>query len=397
LATLAYISDQRFYRDCDGYWYTTASFPLAALATFMPNVDRILIVGRMEQLDYMPKDLYHIVLPSSAKVEFRGIFNFGSGARAYLKHFSEYTRYLSKAVADADIVWLKLPFVASLVAAHYANRESQLIVAQMVGDPVQGLVRKKGMLWCLPAAVAGALSKEVMSLVHIPVFVSRYLATRHGTGLREIHVFNENRITLDMIRAIDRSELHDPIKLLYVGRLSPEKGLDVLLEALATLVSDYSCNAMLTVVGSGDSRAELERLADRLDIRDHILFVGRVAWGDELFNIMLENDVFVLPSYTEGLGLVLLEAMSHSLPVVATRVGGIPEIVSDQESGILVMPGDSNGLAAAIFAVITNDVLRLKLIESGLRVARQQCFEMQTGELAKMIDERTCKVMGTSH
>jgi glycosyltransferase involved in cell wall biosynthesis len=130
--------------------------------------------------------------------------------------------------------------------------------------------------------------------------------------------------------------------LLAVSRLTPQKGLDVAVRALP-LVRERHPDAVLVVLGEGPERARLEA--------DGVYLLGRVpdvtAW-------LRRADLLVHPARWEGFGLALLEAMLSAVPVVASRVSSIPEIVRDGETGILVPPDDHEALAAAIVSVLDN-------------------------------------------
>lgn len=135
-----------------------------------------------------------------------------------------------------------------------------------------------------------------------------------------------------------------PLRVLTVGRLVPGKGHAVLLEALASL-RDRGVHTIATFVGDGPEREPLERLAEelRLDVR----FAGAVG-QDELGAYYQDAQLFCLPTFAEGLGVVLIEAMGHGLPVVSTNVMGVPEVVDEGETGLLVLPGRADQLAEAI-------------------------------------------------
>jgi glycosyltransferase involved in cell wall biosynthesis len=140
-------------------------------------------------------------------------------------------------------------------------------------------------------------------------------------------------------------------ELLFVGRLVERKGVHLLLEAVAALRAERS--VLLHVVGDGPERDRLTALAARLGLEDAVRFHGFVS-APELKRRLSSCDAFVLPAVvdakgdTEGLGVVLIEAMGHARPVIASAAGGIVDIVRDGESGLLVPPGDAAALAAAI-------------------------------------------------
>jgi glycosyltransferase involved in cell wall biosynthesis len=136
-----------------------------------------------------------------------------------------------------------------------------------------------------------------------------------------------------------------PLRLLAVGRLVAVKGQGVLVEAVARLARD-GVDVVATLVGDGPRRAGLEALARDLGVADRIQFAGRVG-QDDIRRFYAEADVFCLPSFAEGIPVVLLEAMASGVPVVASRITGIPELIEDGRSGVLVPPGRRAALAAA--------------------------------------------------
>jgi glycosyltransferase involved in cell wall biosynthesis len=127
----------------------------------------------------------------------------------------------------------------------------------------------------------------------------------------------------------------------WAGRVSHEKGLDVLIDALASV---HPLPVNLAVLGDGPERPALERRATRLGIGDRVRWHGFVPDADTLFAAF---DVFVLSSRTEGCPQVLFEALASAVPIVATRVGGVPDIITTGE-GTLVEPGQPLALAGAI-------------------------------------------------
>ena len=164
--------------------------------------------------------------------------------------------------------------------------------------------------------------------------------------------------------------------VLFVGRLVERKGVAHLIEAMARLGQGDE-GPRLEIVGDGPERPRLEALARRLGVANRVAFRGKIA-PDELQASYARAAVCVLPSVldargdTEGLGVVLLEAMNHATPVIASRVGGIPDIVEDGVSGLLVPPGDADALAAAVRRVRDDPALARRLGEAGRRRLRER-------------------------
>ncbi|CAB4865889.1 unannotated protein [freshwater metagenome] len=143
-------------------------------------------------------------------------------------------------------------------------------------------------------------------------------------------------------------ESEAPLRLIAAGRLVEVKGMQFLLPALRQVV-DAGIAVSLTIVGDGPKRAELERQCDDLDLREVVVFHG-VAAHAQVAELMREADVFVLPSTNENLPNVVIEALASGLPVIGTRIAGVPEML-DATNGMLVEPRDEVGLAAAITSV----------------------------------------------
>jgi glycosyltransferase involved in cell wall biosynthesis len=152
--------------------------------------------------------------------------------------------------------------------------------------------------------------------------------------------------------ALPRPVGDGPYRLLFVGRLVERKGVHVLIDAVQRLASGGR-DVLVDVVGDGPARADLESRAAGAGVAARVRFRGLVP-DEELASAYRECDAFVLPAVvdakgdTEGLGVVLLEALAHGRPVIASSAGGIRDIVVDRETGLLVPPADAAALAEAI-------------------------------------------------
>jgi colanic acid/amylovoran biosynthesis glycosyltransferase len=148
-------------------------------------------------------------------------------------------------------------------------------------------------------------------------------------------------------------------KVLYVGRLAAVKGLPLLLRAAAELRAAHP-DLEVTIIGDGPDRDDLRSLVDDLNLSSIVRFLGEVP--NEVVREELQTaHVFVLPSFSEGLPVVLMEAMAAGVPVVSTQIAGIPELVEDNISGLLVRPADAEHLAAKIERLLRDGELRAGL------------------------------------
>ncbi|MCH2164554.1 MAG: glycosyltransferase [Marinovum sp.] len=139
-------------------------------------------------------------------------------------------------------------------------------------------------------------------------------------------------------------------KLLFVGRLAAVKGVAVLLEALKPLIQDHP-DVHLSLIGDGPERNGLEEQARALGLQDHVTFLGYRNQA-EVADALAEHDLFVLPSFAEGVPVVLMEAMAAGRPVLTSRIAGVPELVDDGVSGLLVPPGNVDALGAALLELL---------------------------------------------
>ncbi|MEW6113976.1 MAG: glycosyltransferase [Thermodesulfobacteriota bacterium] len=168
-------------------------------------------------------------------------------------------------------------------------------------------------------------------------------------------------VDTEMFHPANNDDRKTGTRLLFVGSLIPKKGVQDLLAALA----HPSLNQIsLDVVGDGFHRTELEATSERLGL------YGRVQWHgmrppEEVAELMRQADILCLPSYTEGKPNVVREAMASGLPVVASRVGGIPEMVKDGETALLHEPGNVEDLRRCLSELATNGELRRKIGAAG--------------------------------
>ncbi|MEX1026285.1 MAG: glycosyltransferase family 4 protein [Planctomycetota bacterium] len=159
-------------------------------------------------------------------------------------------------------------------------------------------------------------------------------------------------------------------RILFLGRLVPEKGVATLLEAWPRVLAAVP-DAVLDLVGDGPQRPELEALAQRLGL-DASIFSGKIP-HHEVHARMQASSALVFPSiWLEAYGIISLEAFRAGLPVVASRIGGIPEVVTEGETGLLAPPRDAAALAEALIRVLTDDALHARLVAGCLAEAERR-------------------------
>lgn len=171
-------------------------------------------------------------------------------------------------------------------------------------------------------------------------------------------------------------------KILFVGRLHPVKGLSYLIHAMSK-INRIAPDAKLIIVGDGKERKALENLSEQLKNHDVIEFMGKVP-HDSVSQYLHSSDIFVLPSLSEGLSNVILEAMACGLPIVATQVGGTPDIIEHGENGLLIDAMSDEQLADAVISLLKNSSLREKMSQNNLTAVERFRWENIIGELERI-------------
>ncbi len=166
----------------------------------------------------------------------------------------------------------------------------------------------------------------------------------------------------------------------FIGRIQKVKGYDILVSAIARL-RDKGCFVQAVIVGEGTEENDLRRLIDEADLRSQIHLLG---FRQDIAAVMSELDVLCMPSRSEGLPYTALEAARMGLPILATKVGGIPEIFVDRETALLVAPNDPNAIASGLEELSADGTLRLRLGEAArdLVISRLTVEQMVSDTLA---------------
>jgi len=179
-------------------------------------------------------------------------------------------------------------------------------------------------------------------------------------------------------------------EVICVGRLCSAKGQHVLVDAIALLLNDDR-KIKLRIVGDGVDRQSLEKHVQELKVEQSIIFEGAVN-QDRIRDLYSQADAFSIPSFAEGIPVVLMEAMSMEIPCVTTRITGIPELIRDGVDGLLVAPSDAQGLADALAKLMDEPELRKKMgKEARQRIIDKYNLEKNVDRLAEVFRENLPK------
>lgn len=298
--------------------------------------------------------------------------------------FRVFRKYPAK-VVQFNISWRRgmwaIPIVARLVSG--ARLFGSM---RAMPDPHQNVRRKKlfgfipGLqLWHVPEVFAGWVWGHALHCT-ISVNGKDYpdrLVAGYGYPRERIRVvYNGVHVRKEPIAPARRAELRrdfdqNAIVVNYFGRLSAQKGIDYLIRAMARLPENYQ----LILLGDGPEQEELQTLTRELDLAGRVRFMGFIS---KLDDIVAASDIVVVPSvWYEACPRQILEAMNQGVPVVASDIGGIPELFTDGVEGLLVPPKDEHALAEAIRQIGEDPERRMRMGEAGRQYARQH-YDMAT-------------------
>ncbi len=240
----------------------------------------------------------------------------------------------------------------------------------------------------LQMRIALAQASSVMS---VSAYTADAVARQHGVERSRIHVVPPP-LDPGFLAAAEGNEVREAprrgLRLLSISRLNEidaPKGVDRVIEALP-LVRSRVPDVDYTVIGTGDDRDRLERLAESVGVQDITHFAGAVS-DSELHEYLSDADLFVLPSAKEGFGIVFLEAAVHEMAVIGGNHGGIPEVVINGETGVLVKATDLQSLAHAIVELLLDDGRRIAMGRNGARRARESySYERFEQRIANALD-----------
>lgn len=199
--------------------------------------------------------------------------------------------------------------------------------------------------------------KKIIAISHY----SKDIVKKLGVDDRQIVIIN-NGIDLSKYNNLSELDIVGDPKLLYVGRLQKIKGVDILIRAFS-IIHKLFPNSYLYIVGDGGEKNNLISITDDIGIRKFVNFVGYIPPSEQLYRYYISCNILILPSHIENFPITLLEAMFFKIPIIATKTGGITDLMKDRINGLLVKPGDHIELAKSIANLYNNKKMQIQFIE----------------------------------
>ncbi len=240
----------------------------------------------------------------------------------------------------------------------------------------------------------GRVYRKSAYCIAVSQAVKRYF---EKIGVKNVSVI-PNGIDLAKFQGVDRQKsreqlgLKDEFVVITVARLEKVKGIEFLLRAVEIFpppnggVPPKAGNFQLLIIGDGSQRGRLEGLAKKFGLKDKVRFLGQVQ-NEMVPRYLASADCFVLPSLKEGFGIAILEAMAAGLPVVASRVGGILDIIKEGYNGLLAEPGNPEALAKAIEKIYSDRFLAESLAQNAKATITQYSWPAICSQVMKIYDK----------
>jgi glycosyltransferase involved in cell wall biosynthesis len=192
-------------------------------------------------------------------------------------------------------------------------------------------------------------------------FIPRRKCNLIFNGIDSINFLPRVEARLHLTKKVDSAIASDAILIGTIAELTKNKGLSILITALN--LTNYRGSTSI-IIGEGTERQTLQNQIATLHLQNKIFLIGLIPEAQQYIKAF---DIFILPSFKEGLPYTIMEAMAAGVPVVATNVGGVPDLIHHEEEGILIPPGDSKALNTAVTRLIQNPILRTQLGKRGAR------------------------------
>ena len=266
------------------------------------------------------------------------------------------------------------------VALIHAHEFSAIVcgwmLAKMTGVPLVATVHGKNYFWeKWRRRVAYRIVSRYGSLVAVSADLKRFICDKVGVAAEQVQIIYNGVAAAQPVADEEAQACKAELAIVgrfpvlgVVGSLYPVKGHRFLISAMPEIIRRWP-GAVLLVVGRGELEASLKAQVEQLGIAENIRFLGMRADVPRLLSVL---DAFVLPSLSEGLSLALLEAMASGKPVVATAVGGTPELVDQGQTGFLVSSEDAGSLAIKLIELLQDPLMMQRFSDQGAKRVRQR-------------------------
>ena len=374
---LAVFTGQVFWWDDE--CYSTDEAFIKFVTGFQPHFERIVFCDSVAR---EPGRKPYVLDSRTTEVCPLPYFNLYSLWKNHLAVLPKVYRTLRKSIHQWDVVWLHAPHPVGIILAHIcrsAGKPFFFFVRQDLKQYVQ--LRNKGLKKVFGVAAAAGIEcifrwlfRKVLTFTVGEQVFEHY--SKNGSKVVPVAVsLITDKDIKETVRTRSQRNVNG-IRLLNVGRLDPEKGIIYLLKAVERMAADGK-DVTLHLIGTGTEREGLEREVIKRGLDRRVTFQGYIEHGPELLDHYRNSDIFVLPSLTEGCPQTLFEAMACGIPIVAAKVGGVPNLLKHNKSALLVSPRSPEQICDAVDRLIQDRKLGKDLAKNAFSVVRNHTMEAE--------------------
>lgn len=361
----------RFLRTPDGHYWTPWAFNYAFWGDYLSVFDRVKVLARVKDVNFIPENMQRV---DGEKVIVLPVKYYHGPIQFFLRRKSV-TASINQALASkSTAAILRAPGVISWIAGRSLIKNKRPFALEVVGDPYdvfspgainhplrfyfRWLFTRRLKKLCMHSCAVSYVTKKTLQ--------KRYPCKKntYTCSSSYVRLTNEDFVTEPWIKP--HSDRY--FTLLSIGSLETEyKGIDVAINAVKECLT-RKLNLKYIIVGDGKVKRSLECQVKDCGLTDHVSFIGQVAPGKEVQSYLDCADIFIIPSRTEGLPRVLIEAMARGLPCIGSDVGGIPELLKQE---YLVPAGDVLKLADKIANLLEHPEDMAKAASDNLTLAKE--------------------------
>ncbi|MBO3460073.1 glycosyltransferase family 4 protein [Aetokthonos hydrillicola Thurmond2011] len=345
--------EHRFDRTPDGKVWTYTTCPYSFWKRYLDVFEHVRVIARLREVSSVPSDFKRA---DGEGVSFASV-PYYIGPWQYLQRFHQVKRVAKNAVGAEDAVILRVGSPIAALIQPFLHRSGHPYGVEVVADPYDafapGSVKhplRPFFRWLSPRQLQNQCVKACAA-----AYVTQYALQHRYPPAKE--AFSTHYSSVELLDTAFVSFARSPqqemsrLTLITVGTLAQlYKAPDILIKAVAACVKE-GLDLELILIGDGKHRPELERLTKNIGLGTRVNFLGQLPAGDAVRTQLDQADLFILPSYQEGLPRAMIEAMARGLPCIGSTVGGIPELLPPED---MVPPGDVVALANKIREVVNN-------------------------------------------
>jgi glycosyltransferase involved in cell wall biosynthesis len=383
--------EHRFDRTPDGRVWTQTTFAYSFWLRYLKVFDRVGVIARVRDVPTVPADWQQA---DGENVEFTAI-PYYIGPWQYLRKANQVKRIAQSAIGADDALILRIPSQLATVMQPVIRRTNHPYAVEIVADPYD--VFAPGSIsnplrpffrWLSPRQLRQDCQRAIAA-AYVTKFAlqNRYPCPNLSQGISDVVLPDESIVAAP--RPVRQAA--GTITLVFIGTMAQlYKAPDILIKAVAICVKQ-GLDLKLQMLGDGRFRSTLTELAATENISDNVNFLGQLASGSAVREQLDRADIFILPSYQEGLPRAMVEAMARALPCIGSAVGGVPELLPPED---LVVPGDINALATKIREIVTDPDRLAQMSARNLATAqayRDEVLAVQRTDFYRYVRDRTEK------